>query len=187
MLKKRTEEERKASREKMEKCIYGMHLTKEQTRWVEDNDSSNDNFAKFLFTSPKTKNRALQGYVTEANMISFAEQLSCNYETMKAVNLCSMWELICFRFMEKEHRRSMLLVLAMFIIISITILTDKIGPKLLLIICADLFLHSDKNFWNLKMDATKNADGSKCKLMSVLDIIRVMCLVVLVIMICFIY
>ena len=37
------------------------------------------------------------------------------------------------------------------------------------------------------MDATKNADGSKCKLMSVLDIIRVMCLVVLVIMICFIY
>lgn len=149
MFKRRTEDEKKKQKEIMEKCVYGMHLAKEQEKWVVQNNASNDKFATFLITSPKTKDRAIKGQVTNDNMKAFAVRLGKSAEEMKAVNFESMIEFMKYRLGEKEHRKSILLAVSTIVFMFITVFTNNIGPALLTIIAAALSLHNVKNLWNI--------------------------------------
>ena len=184
MLKKRTEDQKRQDREKMEKCIFGMHLAKEQKKWVEENAESNEKFAKYLITSTKTKNRAIAGSVTADNMQAFADVLGCDVKAMKAVNAHSILELIVFRLAEVEHRRSILLAMAMIVFAIVSVFTNSIGAALLMIIFGNLFLHNARNLWNIKLDATQNPDGTPSRLMRTWDIIAAFSIMALVILIC---
>ena len=186
MFNKRTEKEKQQDRETMEKCIYGMNLAKEQTRWVQENDSSNEKFAKHLMTSSKTKNRAIAGSITVQNMEDFAKVLGRSAEEMKRVDANSILELIAFRFSEDEHRRSMILAGFTIGFMFLSVFTHNLGPMLLMIIFATLFLHYGKNMWNIKMDAMHNSDGSVSKAMLFMDFAAAVSTVILLVRICMI-
>lgn len=155
MFKRRTREEKKKQKERIEKCIYGMHLDKEQDKWVDENNASNDKFASFLLTTPRTKDRAINGQVTNENMKVFAERLGKSYEEMKTVNFKSMIEFLKYRFGEKEQRKSILLAVSTIILMFITVFTNNLGPALLTIIVAALALHNVKNLWNITIKLDK--------------------------------
>lgn len=184
MFKKRTSEMKSQGREKMEKCIFGMHLAKSQNKWVGENNGSNVQFAEFLCVSPRTKNRAIAGEATVSSMSDYAERLGCDLNTMKEVNLRSIIELVAFRFTEREHRCSMILFSAVLLFSIIAIFTKNIGPTLLMIICSNYFLHNGKNLWNIRIDVTKNPDGSQSKLMRAWDVMANISGLILIILIC---
>lgn len=180
-MKKRTEEEKTRDHERMEKCIYGMHLAKAQKAWVDENDASNEKFAKHLLTTSKTKNRAIAGTVTNENMEEFAIRIGADVDEMKVVNVHSILELIRYRFSEDEHRKSMLSGCALVFFCILTMITSNLGPTLMMFIFAALFLHYGRNFWNIDVKVEE-----KSKSMIFIDCSAIVAAIVLVVKICMI-
>ena len=137
-------------------AILGMRFEKIGEEWRLENDKTKTAMYKELFAMSKSNvERLFDGTGTEENMMELADKFELNIDEAAKVNVNSVIELLKFRCLDEQYRKSFMALGMMMYFVVLIWISNQWWSCAGLIIAADVYLRNAKNIWGIKINSTE--------------------------------
>lgn len=138
---------------KMQKCMFGVHLKKCSEEWAKENpDTIKEANTVVAGLSKPTLYRAYRGEITDDNMRKVSERLNKPLEEMIKFNLESLWIHIQTRIKEdSKFTKQMTSLFMLFYFMVLYIINNSMLNLLLIFIFAIDLLQNISNLWRIEL------------------------------------